>query len=106
MTYNLKDHQYACLEDDFLHIIFEFGKRDYWEGKDLCFDNNYALTLNDYKGQDVPFTVHNNCWTYSPEDKLKKLVGNTVEGDPFFFTCHDSGYKLMLRVDDLKESNL
>jgi len=50
MTYNLLDYMYACLEDDQLQVLFEFGKRDFFEGKELCFDNNFGRRVGNYRG--------------------------------------------------------
>lgn len=87
-------------------MFYEFGKRDYFEGIDLCFDNNYyTQTLQESsKGDYYPFTVHSNCFSYDENDPEKKEV-ITIEGKPKFFTCKDSGYKLELKVEDFKLSN-
>ena len=58
MTYTLKTWQYACLEDHRLNILYLFAKKEFWESKDLCFDNTDYLD-----DDDPPFTVHNNCFS-------------------------------------------
>lgn len=116
MTYNLLDYMYACLENDNLKVVYEFGKREFFEGKELCFDNNFAAYKNDYRGDDFPYTIHNNCYAYKynldnsgqpkwvsnyllPEDVTQSLTS------PFFFNCHQKGYIMDLIIRDLKESN-
>lgn len=49
MTYNLLDYMYSCLENDNLKVVYEFGKREFFEGKELCFDNNFGVFKNDYR---------------------------------------------------------
>lgn len=61
MTYNLRTFQYACIPNDDIQIIFEFAKKDFFEGADMCFDNNAYKTLDDF-----PFVVNNNCWARNP----------------------------------------
>jgi hypothetical protein len=58
MTYNLRTYQYACIQDDNVHIIFEFAKKEFFEGKDMCFDNKPYIADND-----LPFVVNNNCYS-------------------------------------------
>lgn len=57
MTYNLRTYQYACIPDDKINIIFEFAKKEFFEGKDMCFDNKPYLGSTDQ-----PFVVNNNCF--------------------------------------------
>lgn len=121
MTYNLLDYMYACLENDNLKVVYEFGKREFFEGKELCFDNNFASYEDDYRGSDFPYTIHNNCYAYDyneyddgfpkwvsnyllPQDMMKNVAGQALDR-PFFFNCHQKGYIADLIVRDLKESN-
>ena len=82
MTYILETWQYACLEDHYLNVLYLFAKKEFWEGKELCFDNREYLD-----DDDPPFTVHNNCFA----------TGSSAAG---FLECHTQGYKLELRVVD------
>ena len=59
MEYDLRPYQYACLVDDTLQIIYEFGKKEYFEGKDLCIDNRPYFPESSHP----PYFVSNNCYT-------------------------------------------
>lgn len=133
MTYNLDTWQYACIEDDYVSIYFGFGKREFFESKDLCFSNE------DYIGEpeEPPFVVNNNCYGPWVDDnrfyeEFYGEIGTTVSGrpennprrDPFnmfhepsynnpfddpdwsYWTCHDLGYRVDLHVIDNADANL
>ena len=88
MTYNLRTYQYACIPDDQIHLIFEFAKKEFFEGKDMCFDNKPYLSSTD-----SPFVVNNNCYA----------TGKSTQD---FFKCHTQGYKVVLHVLDHKDANI
>jgi len=95
MTYNLDTWQYACIEDDYLSIFFEFGKRETLEGKDLCFSNE--AYISEY--MDPPFVVNNNC--YGPNGP-----GFSAEEPGYdYWECHTEGYRVDLHVFDNEEAN-
>jgi len=103
MTYNLDTWQYACLEDDFLSIFFEFGKREFFEGKDLCFANEAYVPAN----YDPPFVVNNNCYGPSWDDYWPTEQAASPEwGNPFdYWECHTKGYRVDLHVLDNPDAN-
>jgi len=90
MTYNLRTYQYACIPDDHIHIIFEFAKKEFFEGKDMCLDNLPYLTSTD-----SPFVVNNNCYS-------ALASGGS---SPSFEKCHWQGYKLIFHVLDHQAAN-
>ena len=95
MTYNLDTWQYACIEDDYLSIFFEFGKRETFEGKDLCFSNEAYIE----EWYDPPFVVNNNC--YGPDG-----FGYSAMRPGFdYWECHTEGYRVDLHVLDNEEAN-
>lgn len=108
MTYNLDTWQYACIEDDFFSIFFEFGKRETFEGKDLCFANEDYLSEH----YDPPFVVNNNCYgpQHDPlwvEDSwVGKARGLPADAPGFdYWECHTEGYRVDLHVIDSAEAN-
>lgn len=93
MTYNLDTWQYACIEDDYLSIFMEFGKREMFEGRDLCFSNEeYIEDWNE-----PPFVVNNNC--YGPDGPGVNLPGWD------YWECHTQGYRIDLHVLDNVQAN-
>lgn len=95
MTYNLDTWQYACIEDDYLSLFFEFGKRETLEGKDLCFSNEAYIS----EWYDPPFVVNNNC--YGPAGP-----GASAEEPGFdYWECHTEGYRVDLHVFDNEDAN-
>jgi hypothetical protein len=105
MTYNLDTWQYSCIEDDFLSIFFGFGKREFFESKDLCFANEEYVPEN----LDPPFVVNNNCygprwdeWPQPPSDK----PASPEWGNPHdYWECHTKGYRVDLHVLDNPDAN-
>jgi hypothetical protein len=95
MTYNLDTWQYACIEDDFVSLFFEFGKRETFEGKDLCFSNEEYIP----EWYDPPFVVNNNC--YGPDG-----MGVSADQPGFdYWECHTEGYRVDLHILDNEEAN-
>jgi hypothetical protein len=108
MTYNLDTWQYACIEDDFLSIFFEFGKRETFEGKDLCFANEEYLDAM----FDPPFVVNNNCYgpdhdpQWNPDTRHDSHRGDDISAPGFnYWECHHHGYRVDLHVIDNEEAN-
>jgi len=106
MTYQLDTWQYVCIEDDYHSIWFEFGKRETFEGKDLCFSNDPYV----YEWEEPPFVVNNNC--YGPSfDPLwdQRYNPQGPEADtpaPYdFWECHNEGYRVDLHVVDNADAN-
>jgi hypothetical protein len=111
MTYNLDTWQYACIEDDFFSIYFGFGKREFFESKDLCFSNEDYIAAED----EPPFYVNNHC--YGPWNDENRADGYWDHGENMFhepafpgtwdyWNCHDKGYRVDLHVVDNYDANV
>lgn len=113
MTYNLDTWQYSCIEDDYFSIFFEFGKREFFEGKDLCFANEDYVPEN----IDPPFVVNNNCYGPASDDwedwpfeqrntRWRAREASPETGNPWnYWDCHTEGYRVDLRVVDNPDAN-
>lgn len=101
MTYNLDDWQYACIEDDFHSIFFSFGKREFFEGKDLCFANEEYIS----EEYEPPFVVNNNCYGPSWDPKVMWNAGSAYADPHDFWECHTIGYRVDLHILDHAEAN-
>jgi len=94
---SLAPEKWACLEADRLRLYAGFGKRDAFDGYEVCFDNRQYGTggLDGKSAQktawDTPFTVFKNCFAAAGEPNK-----------PDFEACLHAGYVIGLEVQDVK----